>query len=460
MPAHERELAHDLVVGAAARRDRAPPRRDCTFSARSRIDAALLAESPAARSVSTGEREHRSRGRRAVEQPLRGVRGWCGPPRPRAAGSRSPAPARRSACGSGGPAAGRRDRGRRRWERTRGSCRASAALPSITIAPGHGSRPIGAPTLLPLTPWRPPARAASLDRPTPPVISPRVPPSRWLLRARRRARDRAGRLWWRRGDADAGHEAGRDIGAGQHDRAARCLVHRHRQAHGHDAAGVRLARRPRTARAASTTRGSYDPTVPTSTVPQVFLVEQQRNDGWVQVLLPVRPNGSTGWVKASDVDDHVEPVPHPGRARRAHHHGDQREQRRATPGRWRWVPPIRRSRTSASRRPRRPASTTSASCSRPPTRTPCTGRTRTGCRATPTASTSSTGSDAEIGIHGNNDPSVLGTQRHPRLHPHGQRRHHDAVEATPPRDPGRHRRLSRRVSCHRIERGTPMGVNR
>ncbi len=45
----------------------------------------------------------------------------------------------------------------------------------------------------------------------------------------------------------------------------------------------------------------YDPTVPTSTVTQVFLVEQQRNDGWVQVLLPVRPNGSTGWIKASDV---------------------------------------------------------------------------------------------------------------------------------------------------------------
>jgi lipoprotein-anchoring transpeptidase ErfK/SrfK len=45
----------------------------------------------------------------------------------------------------------------------------------------------------------------------------------------------------------------------------------------------------------------YDPTVPTSTVTQVFLVKEQRDDGWVQVLLPVRPNGSTGWVKASDV---------------------------------------------------------------------------------------------------------------------------------------------------------------
>jgi lipoprotein-anchoring transpeptidase ErfK/SrfK len=45
----------------------------------------------------------------------------------------------------------------------------------------------------------------------------------------------------------------------------------------------------------------YDPTVPTSKVPQVFLVKQQRGDGWVQVLLPVRPNGSTGWVKSDDV---------------------------------------------------------------------------------------------------------------------------------------------------------------
>jgi lipoprotein-anchoring transpeptidase ErfK/SrfK len=45
----------------------------------------------------------------------------------------------------------------------------------------------------------------------------------------------------------------------------------------------------------------YDPTVPTSKVPQVFLVKTQRSDGWVQVLLPVRPNGSTGWVKTADV---------------------------------------------------------------------------------------------------------------------------------------------------------------
>jgi lipoprotein-anchoring transpeptidase ErfK/SrfK len=44
----------------------------------------------------------------------------------------------------------------------------------------------------------------------------------------------------------------------------------------------------------------YDPSVPTSTVPQVFLVKD-RIDGWVKVLLPVRPNGSTGWIKSTDV---------------------------------------------------------------------------------------------------------------------------------------------------------------
>jgi lipoprotein-anchoring transpeptidase ErfK/SrfK len=45
----------------------------------------------------------------------------------------------------------------------------------------------------------------------------------------------------------------------------------------------------------------YEAGNPATGVPQTFLVESQRPDGWVQVLLPVRPNGSTGWVQASDV---------------------------------------------------------------------------------------------------------------------------------------------------------------
>ncbi len=40
---------------------------------------------------------------------------------------------------------------------------------------------------------------------------------------------------------------------------------------------------------------------PSVHVAQVFLVDAQPSDGWVQVLLPVRPNGSDGWVHATDV---------------------------------------------------------------------------------------------------------------------------------------------------------------
>ncbi len=39
---------------------------------------------------------------------------------------------------------------------------------------------------------------------------------------------------------------------------------------------------------------------PAHVVPQVFLVVD-RQGPWVQVLLPVRPNGTTGWVRSRDV---------------------------------------------------------------------------------------------------------------------------------------------------------------
>jgi lipoprotein-anchoring transpeptidase ErfK/SrfK len=45
----------------------------------------------------------------------------------------------------------------------------------------------------------------------------------------------------------------------------------------------------------------YQADDPATAVPQVFLVKSQRADGWVEVLLPVRPNGSVGWVHATDV---------------------------------------------------------------------------------------------------------------------------------------------------------------
>ena len=44
-----------------------------------------------------------------------------------------------------------------------------------------------------------------------------------------------------------------------------------------------------------------DPSQPSTAVPQVFLVTARRAGGWVRILLPIRPNGSTGWVHAADV---------------------------------------------------------------------------------------------------------------------------------------------------------------
>ena len=41
---------------------------------------------------------------------------------------------------------------------------------------------------------------------------------------------------------------------------------------------------------------------PTATDGQlVLLVDKIRTDGWLKVLLPIRPNGSTGWVRAREV---------------------------------------------------------------------------------------------------------------------------------------------------------------
>jgi len=36
-------------------------------------------------------------------------------------------------------------------------------------------------------------------------------------------------------------------------------------------------------------------------IPQVFRVVEHRADGWVQVLLPQRPNGLTGWIPPGEV---------------------------------------------------------------------------------------------------------------------------------------------------------------
>lgn len=58
--------------------------------------------------------------------------------------------------------------------------------------------------------------------------------------------------------------------------------------------------------AASTPAKTYPRTwllngAPDQPIDQVFLVERRRADGWVQVLLPDRPNGSSGWIRSSEL---------------------------------------------------------------------------------------------------------------------------------------------------------------
>jgi lipoprotein-anchoring transpeptidase ErfK/SrfK len=62
---------------------------------------------------------------------------------------------------------------------------------------------------------------------------------------------------------------------------------------------------------------------PSTPVPQVFLVDEQRPDGWVQIRLPERPNGSTGWVRSTSVQLNADPyridVSLTGRSIEVHH---------------------------------------------------------------------------------------------------------------------------------------------
>jgi lipoprotein-anchoring transpeptidase ErfK/SrfK len=60
-----------------------------------------------------------------------------------------------------------------------------------------------------------------------------------------------------------------------------------------------------------------DPSRPESKVVQVFLIRPGGRRGWLHVLLPVRPNGSTGWVRADAVS--VEPTSYHVQVQRREH---------------------------------------------------------------------------------------------------------------------------------------------
>lgn len=130
----------------------------------------------------------------------------------------------------------------------------------------------------------------------------------------------------------------------------------------------------------------------------VFLVERQRQD-WLEVLLPVRPNGTTGWVRATDV--------------------------RLVPTRFRIEVDLSEHRlrvfdgervfmedTVAVGRPETPTPVGSFYIRvllKAPDPNTVYGPYAYGLSSHSEVLTEFNGGDGEIGIHGNNDPSVLGT---------------------------------------------------
>lgn len=130
----------------------------------------------------------------------------------------------------------------------------------------------------------------------------------------------------------------------------------------------------------------------------VFSVEAQRPDGWLQVLLPIRPNGSTGWIHASDVT--LVPTRYRVTVELAEH------RLRVTNG-----PEILLEDTvavGAPATPTPPGRYYIRALLQAPDPNTVYGPYAYGLSGHSDALQSFNGGDAEVGIHGNNDPSVLG----------------------------------------------------
>jgi lipoprotein-anchoring transpeptidase ErfK/SrfK len=138
-----------------------------------------------------------------------------------------------------------------------------------------------------------------------------------------------------------------------------------------------------------------DPSKPS--VPEVFLVEEQRPD-WVRVLLPTRPNGSTGWLHAADVQTSLDPY-HIQVDIAAHQitvfNGTQVV----------YQGPVA---VGAPATPTPPGLYYTRVLLQTPDPTSVYGPFAYGLSAHSDALTTFEGGDAEIGIHGNNDASALG----------------------------------------------------
>ena len=144
---------------------------------------------------------------------------------------------------------------------------------------------------------------------------------------------------------------------------------------------------------------NVDPRRPGATVPQVFLVDPGATvAGWVHVFLPVRPNGSAGWVRASAVT--VEQVDYRVVVRLGTHHITVTHL--GTPI---YDGPV------ATGKPSTPTPTGNYYTRvliRAVDPNTVYGPYAYGLSSHSDALSSFDGGDAEIGLHGNNDASVLG----------------------------------------------------
>jgi lipoprotein-anchoring transpeptidase ErfK/SrfK len=137
---------------------------------------------------------------------------------------------------------------------------------------------------------------------------------------------------------------------------------------------------------------------PDKQIPQVFLVEEQRPDGWVRVLLADRPNGSTGWVRASDVQ--LTPNPYHMQVNLGDHKiavfqgTDKIYEGQVAIG--------------ASDTPTPPGKYYTRVLIQAPDPNTVYGPFAYGLSAHSEVLTEFSGGDAEVGVHGNNDSSVLG----------------------------------------------------
>jgi lipoprotein-anchoring transpeptidase ErfK/SrfK len=133
-------------------------------------------------------------------------------------------------------------------------------------------------------------------------------------------------------------------------------------------------------------------------IPQVFLVEEQRQDGWVRVLLPERPNGSSGWIRQSDVK--ITQNPYRLVVKLGEHKITVFERTEE-----RYSGPVA---IGAAATPTPPGKYYMRVLLQTPDPTSVYGPFAYGLSAHSEVLTEFNGGDGEVGVHGNNDASVLG----------------------------------------------------